>query len=201
MMSPAICTAVNSTWTMKPSAAPTSASVIAVTIRKPAVIAGRSPLMCGNTTTASAMASAPLTAAGMPGELNGGARITNPLARTVASSSAARVAEGTWRSTAASALAEQPRQLVEQLVGEGDQLREHPVAGHQQRDRDRDHLRHEGHCLSLNLGRRLEERDREPAQQGRDHDQYTHVRGFKNRLGRFLGYVDVGHDYAPYTSL
>src|SRR3954471_16578097 len=171
MMSPASCTAVNSTWTMKPRAAPMSASVIAVTIRNPAVIAGRSPLMCGNKTTASAMASAPLTAAGMPGELNGGARITNPLARPVASSSAAGVAEGTWRSTAASALAEQPRQLVEQLVGEGDQLREHPVAGHQQRDRDRDHLRHEGQRLFLDLRGRLEQRDHEPDQQRGEQDR------------------------------
>src|SRR3954453_7475066 len=193
MMSPAICTAVNSTWTMKPRAAPMSASVTALTIRKPAVIAGRSPLMCGNTTTASAMASAPFTAAGMAAELNGGAMITNPLARTVASSSAARVAEGTWRSTAASALAEQPRQLVEQLVGEGDQLREHPVAGHQQRDRDRDHLRHEGQRLFLDLGRRLEQRDHETDQQRGQQDRSGHLRRHQHRLGGDLGDVGVSH--------
>src|SRR3978361_1073709 len=164
MRSPAIWTAVNSTWTMKPRATPMSASVIAVTIRNPAVIGGRSPLMCGKTTTASANASAPLTATGMADELNGGAMITNPLARTMPSSRAARVAEGTWRSTAASALAEQPGQHLEQLMRERDQLREHPVARHQQRDADGDHLRDEGQRLFLDLGRRLEQRDHEPDQ-------------------------------------
>src|SRR4051795_10672414 len=143
MMSPASWTAVNSTWTTKPSAAPMTASVTAVTIRKPAVIAGSVPEMCGKTTSERARARAPLTAFGMLLLLNGGASAMKPVARTVASSSAARVAEGTCRSTAASALAEQPRQRPEQLVGEGDQLREHPVAGHQQRDGHRDHLRHE----------------------------------------------------------
>src|SRR3954453_4723174 len=201
MMSPAICTAVNSTWTMKPRAAPMSASVIAVTMRNPAVIAGRSPLMCGKTTRARAMASAPLTATGMPAVLKGGARITNPLARTVASSSAARVAEGTWRSTAASALAEQPRQLVEQLVGEGDQLREHPVAGHQQRDRDRDHLRHEGQRLFLDLGRRLEQRDHEADQQGRQQDRGGDLRADQHRLGGDLGDVGVAHEYDPTSAV
>src|SRR3954451_21751890 len=191
MMSPAICTAVNSTWTMKPRAAPIRASVSAVTIRKPAVIAGRSPLMCGKTTTARAMANAPLTAAGMPAELNGGARMTNPLARTVATSSAAMVTEGTWRSTPASALAEQPRQHVEQLVGEGDELREHPVAGHQQRDRARDHLRHEGQRLFLDLGRRLEQRDHEADQQGGQQDRGGDLGADQHRVGGDLGDVGV----------
>src|SRR3954447_9999029 len=120
MMSPANWTAVNSTWTRKPSAAPTMASVIAVTIRKPGVIAGSVPTTCGKTTSDRASASAPLTAAGIALLLNGGASTTNPVARAEASSSAASVADGTCRSTGASALAEQPRQRLEQLVGERD---------------------------------------------------------------------------------
>src|SRR3954451_9710112 len=194
MMSPASCTAVNSTWTMNPSAAPMIASVTAVTIRKPAVIDGSVPEMCGKTTSDRARASAPLTALGMPLELNGGASAMNPVARTVASSSAASVAEGTCRSTAASALAEQPRQRLEQLVGEGDQLREHPVAGHQQRDRDRDHLRHEGQRLFLDLGRRLEQRDHEPDQQGGEQDRGGDLGADQHRLGGDLGDVGVGHE-------
>src|SRR4051812_19243398 len=100
MRSPAICTAVNSTCTMKPSPAPIATSVSAETMRNPGVIAGRFAVTLCSRATERASASAPFTGAGMPRELKGGASITNPAARQVASSSPARVTAGTERSTA-----------------------------------------------------------------------------------------------------
>src|SRR5436305_14810051 len=149
-MSPATCTAVNSSCTMNPSAAPIATSVIAVVTRKPAdSCAGSVGASRPKTVTASASANAPLTGEGMALELNGGASSTKPAPRAVASRRAARVAASTCRCTPASGAAEQVRQHREQLVGEGDQLVEHPVPGHQQGDGHRDHLRHEGERLLL----------------------------------------------------
>src|SRR3954470_12399694 len=142
-MSPAICTAVKNSCTMKPRAAPIATSLIAATARKPPDSGGSPGAIRPETTTASASASAPLTTIGMPLVLNGGANSTKPVPRAVASSSAASVADATCRCMAASDPAQQVRQHVEQRVREADELGEHPVAGDQQRHRYRDHLRHE----------------------------------------------------------
>src|SRR3954471_8432063 len=100
MMSPAICTAVNSTCTMKPRPAPIATSVTAPTMMKPGDGAVGSPVVTlSSSATASASASAPFTAAGMALELNGGASSTKPAARAVARSSPTRVTAGTERST------------------------------------------------------------------------------------------------------
>src|SRR3712207_198915 len=128
-MSPAICTAVNSTWTTKPRAAPMTTSVTAVTTRNPAVGFGSVGAIVVESSTDRARASAPLTAPGMTRELNGGASRTKPAARAVPRSRAASVTAGTERSIALRPV-EQRRQLVEQGVGEADQLRQHPVPGH-----------------------------------------------------------------------
>src|SRR3954447_18744136 len=185
--SPAICTALNSTWTTKPSAAPMTTSVTAATTRNPAVGSGSDVAIWVESNTERASAKAPLTGAGMILELNGGASRTKPVARAVPSRSAASVTAGTERSIAASGPVEQRRQLVEQAVGEADQLGEHPVARHQQCDGDSDHLRHEGEGLLLDLGRRLEQRDQETDQQGGQQDGCGDLRGHEHGLGRDLG--------------
>src|SRR3954470_657607 len=137
MRSPAICTAVKNTWTMKPSPAPIATSVSAETMRNPGVIAGRFAVTLCSRATERASASAPFTVAGMPRELKGGASITKPAARQVPGSRPAWVTAGTESSTGLRP-AEQRRQHVEQRLGEADQLGQHPVARHQQRDRDGD---------------------------------------------------------------
>src|SRR5689334_13409813 len=121
-MSPAICTAVKNSCTMKPSAAPIATSLMAATTRKPADSWGSPGAIRPDTTTARASAMAPFTGIGMPLLLNGGANITNPVPRAVASSSAASVADATCRCIGASDPAQQVRQHVEQLVREVDQL-------------------------------------------------------------------------------
>src|SRR3954468_24923377 len=195
--SPAICTAVKNTWTTKPRAAPMTTSVSAVTTRYPAVGAGRPAAILVDRSTDRASAKAALTGPGIDFELNGGASSTNPVARAVPSSSAASVVAGTERSMTASGPAEQVRQLVEQALGEADQLGEHPVAGDEQRDRHGDHLGHEGQRRLLDLGRRLEQRDQEPDQEGgRRHGGRT-LRGQHHRLGRDLGEVCVAHCSTP----
>src|SRR4051794_8954632 len=191
--SPAICTAVNSTWTTKPRAAPMTTSVTAVTTRKPAVGSGRPEAIWVDSSTDSARAKAALTGPGMDLELNGGASSTNPVARAVPSSSAASVVAGTERSMAASGPVEQRRQLVEQALGEADQLGQHPVARDQQRDRDRDHLRHEGQRRLLDLGRRLEQRDQEPDQESGQENGGRDLRGQHHRLRGDLRDVGITH--------
>src|SRR5215218_10012765 len=99
MRSPAICTAENSSWTTKPSAAPMTTSVMAATTRKPGVGSGSEGAIWVERSTDNAIANAPLTGTGMLRELNGGASSTNPVARAVPRSSAASVAIGTSRST------------------------------------------------------------------------------------------------------
>src|SRR6195952_3009078 len=136
MMSPAICTALNSSWTTKPSAAPMTSSVTADTSRNPGVTAGSVAARCAETATESARANAALTGTAMLFELNGGAISTNPVARVVPRSRATRVASETCRFMPASGPAEEPRQLGEQALREGDHLVEHPVARDQERDRD-----------------------------------------------------------------
>src|SRR4051812_24132172 len=152
-MSPAICTAVNSTCTMKPRPAPIATSVTAVTTRKPGVGSGSPGVIRCSTATASASATAPFTGAGMPRELNGGGSSTKPGARQVASGTPARVTAGTERSIAAPGPREQARQRVEQRLGEGHHLVERPGAGGQQGYRHGDHLREEGEGLHLGLVR------------------------------------------------
>src|SRR3954454_11780617 len=196
MMSPAICTAVNSTCTMKPSPAPIATSVSAETMRNPGVIAGRSAVTLCSSATDRASASAPFTGAGMPRELKGGASITKPAARQVASSSPARVTAGTERSTRLRP-AEQRRQHVEQGVGEADQLGQHPVARHEQRDRDGDHLGDERQRLLLDLRGRLEQRDHEPDQQRRQQDRCGDLGGEQHRLQREVGDLGVSHRRYP----
>src|SRR3954451_21760551 len=194
-MSPASCTAVNSTCTTKPSPAPMATSVTAVTTRKPGVGSGSPGVIRCSTATASASASAPFTGAGMPRELNGGASSTKPAARQVASSNPARVTAGTERSIAASGPRQQARQHVEQRLGEGHHLVEDPVAGDQQRDRHGDHLRNEGEGLLLDLGGRLEQRDQEPDQQRRQQDGGGDPRRHRHGLDGELGDVGVAHGY------
>src|SRR3982751_125488 len=116
MRSPAIWTAVTSTWTTKPRAAPMTTSVTAVTARKPAVGAGRPAAILVDSSTDNARAKAALTGPGMDFELNGGASSTNPVARAVPSSSAASVVAGTERSMTALGPAEQVRQVGEQAL-------------------------------------------------------------------------------------
>src|SRR4051812_13611367 len=191
--SPAVCTAVKNTWTTKPRAAPMTTSVSAVTTRYPAVGAGRPAAILVDRSTDRASAKAALTGPGIDFELNGGASSTNPVARAVPSSSAASVVAGTERSMTASGPAEQVRQLVEQALGEGDQLGKDPVARHQQRDRDGDHLRHEGQRRLLDLGRRLEQRDQEPDEQRGQQHGGRDLRAQEHRLGRDLGDISVRH--------
>src|SRR3954469_19728509 len=111
-------------------------SLTAVTRSQPAVGVGRPAAILVDNSTERAIANAALTGPGIDLELNGGASSTNPVARAVPSRSAASVVAGTERSMAASGPVEQRRQHVEQALGEGDELGEHPVARDQQRDRD-----------------------------------------------------------------
>src|SRR3954465_8477916 len=146
---------------MKPRAAPIATSLSVPTIRKLVDSGGMPEAIRLRTTTARASASAALTGDGMALLLNGGAKRTKPVPRAVPSSSAASVAEATCSCMPASDPAQQVRQHLEQLMGEADQLRQHPVPGDQQRDRDRDHLGHERERGFLDLGGRLEQRDEE----------------------------------------
>src|SRR3954468_81872 len=195
--SPAICTAVKNTWTTKPRAAPMTTSVTAVTRRYPAVGWGNPAAILVESSTDRASANAALTGPGIDLELNGGASSTKPVARAVPSSSAASVVAGTERSMTASGPAEQVRKLVEQALGEGDQLGEHPVARDEQRDRHGDHLGHEGQRRFLDLGRRLEQRDQEADQQGGQQHGGRDLRAQHHRLGRDLGDVGVAHCSTP----
>src|SRR5215213_7922180 len=169
-------------------------SVTAATTRNPAVGSGSEGAIRVESSTASARANAPLTGAGMVRELNGGASSTKPVARAVPSRSAASVTAGTERSIAASGPVEQRRQLVEQALGEADQLGEHPVAGDQQRDRDGDDLRDEREGLLLDLRGRLEQRDQEAHEERGQQQGGGDLRGDHHRLRGDLGDVSVAHD-------
>src|SRR3954470_11079087 len=195
--SPAIWTALNSTWTTKPSAAPMTTSVTAATARNPAVGSGSDGAIWVGSNTDRARANVPFPGAGTVRELNGGANSTKPVARAVPSRSAASVTAGTERSIAASGPVEQRRQLIEQALGEADQLGEHPVARDQQRDRDGDDLRDEGEGLLLDLGRCLEQRDEEADQQSGQQHGGGHLGGDHHGLCRDLGDVCIRHQPLP----
>src|SRR3954454_3579066 len=200
-MLPAVWTAANSSCTRKPSAAPIATSVTAVTSRKPAVGSGRPGAIRPYTVTASAIAIAPLTGAGMALELNGGASRTKPVPRAVPSTRATSVAVGTWRSMATSGPPEQMRQHVEQLVGERDQLGQRPVAGQQQRDRHGDDLGDERQRRFLDLRGRLEQRDQEADQQRGQQHRRGHLGCGHHRADGDLRDFHVGHVYAPTSSV
>src|SRR3954447_14208277 len=172
-------------------------SVTAATARNPAVGSGSVGAIWVDSSTDRARANAPLTGAGIVRELNGGAISTKPVARAVPSRSAASVTAGTERSIAASGPVEQRRQLIEQALGEADQLGEHPVARDQQRDRDGDDLRDEGEGLLLDLGRRLEQRDEEADQQSGQQHGSGHLGSDHHGLCRDLGDVCIRHQPLP----
>src|SRR5690554_3869472 len=103
---------------------------------------------------------------------NGGAMKMNAVMRTPASMTASihPIEKASSISRCPSSAAEQGGQLVEQLLGEGDDLGDHPVPADPQGECDGDRLRHEGERHLLYLGDRLEQGDTEADQQCGDQD-------------------------------
>src|SRR3954447_11020191 len=111
-------------------------------------------LMCGAAASASVAASPAFTMVGIMRVLNGGATKSHAAARTSASAKAV-IASGSNATFIASRLQEM-RNHREEVVGEADPLRQHPVAGDDDHERDARELRDERQRLFLELGRRLQ---------------------------------------------
>src|SRR3954468_3642205 len=172
---PAASTAANSIRVAKPSAAPISTCSSTAPITETVSRAGGCCRTTGNTASPNPTLTTTFTACGTPPVAIGGATTDQARIRVLASRSATRDTASKETCTAPSA--QQLRDRVVQVLGEADQGRHHPVAADQQREPDRDGLRHERERELLDLRRRLEQRDGEADDQ-RGHE---HRRG---QLGR-----------------
>src|SRR5690554_2975539 len=90
---------------------------------------------------------------------NGGAMKMNAVMRTPASMTASTqpIEIASSMRHCPSAAAQQGRKLLEELLGEGHDLGDHPMPADPQGERDSDGLRHEGERHLLDLGDRLQQ--------------------------------------------
>src|SRR5689334_13020245 len=185
MSEPAPWIAANSSVVTKPRPRPTSTWVISAPMNPP-VSSG----MCAFATlgaAASAAATPIFTRPGMPFVLNGGDANTHAVARTNPSTNAVTATGLIWNvmKRARSRLrVDELGDLVEEAVGEGDHLVQHPVPRDDEDDRNARELGHERQRDLLNLRRGLDQRDEQTESHGDEQDRRGELDADRDRFER-----------------
>src|SRR4051794_28600209 len=195
MNDPAVWSALSIRLARKPSVSPTATWTATAPINDGV---SRLELMWGANRGAAASARAALTPiltwAGIMRLLNGGAITTHALARTSASRNATTSPAGrSMVNGRAESRRDETRDHGEQVMGEPDDLVQHPVAGHHDDDGDRGQLGHESQRHFLDLGDRLEQRDGQTDGEAGDEDRGRDLGRHHHHLDRDLDNRGVVH--------
>src|SRR4051812_577833 len=200
MNEPAVCKALSNMLARNPSVSPTATCTTMAPIND--AVSRLALTWCdswGATERARAAATPAFTWAGIIRLLKGGATTIHELARTMASRNAMISSGGKvtlirsrWDSGR-----DQAGDHVEQLVGEADDLSQHPVARDHDHQGDGGELRYERQRHFLDLGHRLEQRDGQADGQARDQDRSRHLGRHQHHVQRDFDYVGISHEEAP----